>query len=66
MNFTGSLEGPVLRKFPRETCNMEILNWTVGEFVIDKDANLYFQKSALHHYIHFQTQLQSEKYVFAH
>jgi hypothetical protein len=63
LNFTGSLEGPVLRKFQRETSNMEILNWTVGEIVIDKDTNLYFQISALQHYIHFQTQLQSDKYV---
>jgi len=46
MKFTGSLEGPVLRKFPRGTCNMEILNWTVGEFVVDKDTNMYFQMSA--------------------
>jgi hypothetical protein len=43
---------------------MEVLNWTVGEFVIDKDTNLYFQMSALHHDIQFQTQLQSDKYVF--
>jgi hypothetical protein len=43
---------------------MEVLNWTVGEFVTDKHTNSYFQISALYHYIQFQKQLHSDKYVF--
>jgi len=39
-------------------------NWTVGEFVINKHTSLYFEMSPLHHCIQFQTQLQSDKYVF--
>ena len=39
---------------------MEVLNWTVGEFDIDKDTNLYLKMLTLHHYIH----IQSDKYVF--
>jgi len=42
---------------------MDVLNWTVGEFVIEKDTNLSSQISDLHQYIHFQTQLQPDKYV---
>jgi len=39
-------------------------NWTVAKFVIDKHTTFYFEMSALHHCIKFQTQLQLDKHVF--
>jgi len=67
MIFSVSFEGPVMGKFQREPLQQEgpLDGWRVT----DKDTNLCFQISALHHYIHIQTQLQSQicfSYSIAH